>query len=274
MKFENNVFVVTGAGSGMGRELTLLLAKKGARVAALDIDAEKLEETRQLANQPVQALCGFSLDITDQKAVNELPGKVISHFGQVDAIVNNAGIIQPFVPINDLNYDQISRVMNVNFYGSLYMIKSFLPHLLDRPNAHIANVSSMGALVPVPGQVLYGASKAAIKLLTEGLASELAKTTVNVSIIIPGAVGTNITSNSGVAGLPGQEGTENDPKGSNFLSATAAANIILDGLERNKQRIIVGKDARIMDFFSRIAPLKAAKLINKQMEKFLSEKKV
>lgn len=272
MKFENSVFVVTGAGSGMGRELTLMLAEKGARVAAVDIDSGKLEETRRLAKQPEAALFCFTLDITDQNSVEELPEKVISHFGQVDAIVNNAGIIQPFIPINDLTYNQISRVMNVNFYGTLYMVKAFLPHLLTRPQGYIANVSSMGALVPVPGQVLYGASKAAIKLMTEGLASELAKTTIKVSTIIPGAIGTNITSNSGVADLPGQESAQTPSKKSAFLSAKAAANIILDGIEKDKQRIIVGKDARIMDIFSRIAPIKAAKLINKQMEKFFKEK--
>lgn len=269
MRFEGSVFVVTGAGSGMGRELTLLLAKKGARVAAVDIDSRGLEETERLANQPAQGLACYCLDITEQSSVEKLPEKVIKHFGQVDAIINNAGIIQPFLPINDLSHDQIMRVMNVNFSGTLYMVKSFLPHLLARPEAHIANVSSMGALVPVPGQVLYGASKAAIKLLTEGLSSELAKTNVSVSIIIPGAVGTNITSNSGVTGLPDPGSPDKPQKGSKFLSASAAANIIVKGIERKKQRIIVGKDARIMDILSRVAPIKAARLINKQMEKFL-----
>lgn len=272
MKLENNVFVVTGAGSGMGRELTLLLLKKGARVAAVDIDSGKLEETRQLANQPEEKISCFSLDITEQESVTELPGKIILKFGQVDAIINNAGIIQPFVPINDLTYDQIERTINVNFYGSLYMIKSFLPYLLTRPQAHIANVSSMGALVPVPGQVLYGASKAAIKLLTEGLASELAKTNINVSTIVPGAVGTNIASNSGVTGLPDMNDAGSSPKGMKILSASEAANIILNGIERNKPLIIVGKDARIMDILSRVAPIKAAKLINKKMDGLLKDK--
>ncbi|WP_252629481.1 SDR family oxidoreductase, partial [Enterobacter sp. JH539] len=90
--------------------------------------------------------------------------------------INNAGIIQPFVKIDQLGYEVVERVFNVNFYGTLYMTKTFLPHLLTRPEAHIVNVSSMGGFLPVPGQTIYGASKAAVKLFTEGLHSELADT--------------------------------------------------------------------------------------------------
>ena len=105
----------------------------------------------------------------------------------VDGIINNAGIIQPFVRLNDLSYESIERVINVNLYGTLYMIKTFLPHLLTRPEAHIVNISSMGGFLPVPGQTIYGASKAAVKLLSEGLHSELMNTHVMVTVAISGS---------------------------------------------------------------------------------------
>jgi short-subunit dehydrogenase len=88
----------------------------------------------------------------------------------VDGLINNAGIIHPFVKLNDLSCEAIVRVVNAIFYGTLYMTKSLLPHLPGEPEAHIVNVSSMGGFVPVPGQTIYGATKAAVKLMTEGLA--------------------------------------------------------------------------------------------------------
>lgn len=116
---------------------------------------------------------------------------MIDQHGKVDGIINNAGIIHPFLKVNELEYDKIKLVMDINFYGTLYMVKSFLPYLLKRPVAHIANVSSMGGFLPVPGQTIYGASKAAVKLLTEGLRAELKDTNVKVTLVFPGGVSTN-----------------------------------------------------------------------------------
>jgi len=113
---------------------------------------------------------------------NRLPSAVIEAHGKVDGLINCACIIQPFVKLNDLEYEAIEHVMNVNFWGLMYMTKTFLPYLMDRPSAHIVNVSSMGGFLPVPGQTVYGASKAAVKLLTEGLHSELRETSVRVTI--------------------------------------------------------------------------------------------
>lgn len=124
--------------------------------------------------------------------------KVVAEHGHVDGIINNAGIIQPFVDLNDLGMDRIERVLNINFYGTLYMVKAFLPFLLERPEAHIVNVSSMGGFLPVPGQSIYGASKAAVKLMTEALHSELKGTNVSVSVVIPGGIATDIKKNSDI----------------------------------------------------------------------------
>ena len=113
------------------------------------------------------------LNITDRAEVERLPELVIARHGAVDGLINNAGIIQPFVRVKDLDYEAIERVMNVNFYGTLYMTKAFLPCLLKRPEAHIANVSSMGGFLPVPGQSIYGASKAAANCIFKQMQSLL-----------------------------------------------------------------------------------------------------
>lgn len=264
MKVNGKLVLVTGAGSGMGRELTLELIRRGARVAAVDMREETINETAKLVGS--NAISTFVLDVTDRKAVKELPAEVKATMGDIDILINNAGIIQPFIPIKELTLEQAEKVMNVNFYGPFTLIKSFLPTLLSRPEAHILNVSSMGAYAPVPGQSVYGASKAAVKLMTEGLRSELMNTHVGVTVAFPGAVATNITTNSGIAMPATAADAESKFKS---LPAPIAAKIMVDAIEKGKARVTVGKDATMMDRLSRLNPVFAANLIYKQMKSLL-----
>jgi short-subunit dehydrogenase len=204
-------------------------------------------------------LATFPLDITDRAATEALPDKMISAHGAVDGLINVAGIIQPFVKLNELGYDVIERVINVNLYGTIDMVKAFLPRLLERPVAHVANVSSMGGFLPVPGQTIYGASKAAVKLLTEGLYAELLDTNVGVSVIFPRAVATDITANSGVD-IPGNMSAEEQAR-VRTTSPDDAARIILDGIEAGDLHIYVGRDSKTMNLLNRVAPRRSTHLI-------------
>lgn len=260
MKVSGKVWVVTGAGSGMGRELTLQLLRRGARVAAVDLSTEHLAETAALAAAG-DRLSAHVLDITDRAAVQALPEAVVAAHGAVDGLVNNAGIIQPFVPVAELDDATVARVMGVNFFGTLHLVQAFLPLLAARPEAHIANVSSMGGFFPFPGQTIYGASKAAVKLLTEGLYAELLGTQVHVSVIMPGAVDTAITENSGVAQPDVDEGS------ARMTPADKAATIMIDGIERDRLHIYVGPDARMMSLAIKVAPRRAIRFVQKQMAK-------
>lgn len=260
MNIKNKTFVVTGAGSGIGAALTKMLLEYGASVAAVDLKFKKQEHSDKISYH--------QLDITDRKAVGVLPKAVIKEHGKVDAIINNAGIIQPFVVVNELNFEDIENVMNVNFYGTLYMIKAFLPELLKRPEAYIANVSSMGGFLPVPGQSVYGASKAAVKLLTEALYAELKDTAVHVSAIFPGATATNISENSKVAA---PNVSEQDRKKFPSLSAQKAAEIIIRGIEKNKPLILTGNDSRLMNKLYRLSPVFAVNFIARQMKSLLKQ---
>lgn len=266
MRVQNKVIVVTGGGNGIGRELALNLLARGAHVVAIDIQDRALQDTVALAKEKAGNLATFSLDITDRAQVEALPAQVIARFGAVDGLINNAGIIQPFVKLHALDDKAIERVMHVNFYGTLYMIRAFLPHLLQRPEAHIVNISSMGGFLPVPGQTVYGASKAAVKLLTEGLHAELLNTHVRVTVVFPGAVGTEIAKNSGLGEIAIEGG-----KKIRVLPPSKAAQRILDGMEKNRYRILVGQDAKFMDFLYRLSPGRAARLIYKQMQSLLPE---
>jgi short-subunit dehydrogenase len=149
------------------------------------------------------------------------------------------------------------------------MVKAFLPHLLKRPEAHIANVSSMGGFLPVPGQTIYGASKAAVKLLTEGLYAETLGTNVGVSVIMPGAIMTEITENSGVE-LPEMSPEEIEKAAGRGTSAVDAAKIVLDGIEANRLHIYVGSDSKMMRLATKVAPKRAMRMIAKKMEGLLT----
>lgn len=268
MQINNKVFVLTGAGSGMGREMVLLLLKKGAKVAMADIHEDAMKETRDLAGDLGVNTSLHVLNIADKLMVEAFPEKVIAEHGQVDAVINNAGIIQPFVRVNDLDYEAIERVMNVNFYGTLYMVKAFLPHLLKRPEAHIMNVASMGGFLPVPGQSIYGAAKAGVKLMTEALESELLDTNVNVTLAYPGAIATNIMDNSGLDMPNDPDAAENSKM--KPMAADKAAKIMIDAMEKNVVRVFVGKDSKTMDRLYRLSPKMATGLIAKNMKSLLS----
>lgn len=270
MKVQSKVIIVTGAGGGIGGELVRELLKRGADVAAVDLRDESLNKLKDSINELPGKLTMHALNISDRKAVENLPESVVAEQGRVDGLINCAGIIQPFVKVNDLDYDAIERVMNVNFYGTLYMTKAFLPYLLKRDEAHIVNVSSMGGFLPVPGQSVYGASKAAVKLVTEGLYAELLNTSVRVSVVFPGATNTDITKNSDV-GSKTPSATEDDAKKMNIkmLSPEKAAKIIIDGVEKNKPQIFTGSDSRFMNILYRLNPVYATKLITKQMQSLL-----
>jgi NAD(P)-dependent dehydrogenase (short-subunit alcohol dehydrogenase family) len=277
MQVQNRVFVVTGGGNGIGREVVLGLLARGARVAAVDLSASGLAETAQLArtrassaSQPEPtngALSTHTVSVADRVAVELLPAEVIEVHGQVDGVLNVAGIVQRFAKVPDLDFKDMKRVMDVNFWGVLNVTKAFLPLLLQRPAASLVNVSSMGALVPVPGQSIYGASKAAVKLLTEGLYAELRGSSVAVTVVFSGGVSTDIVAHSGVV----MKRTPADAvqSGAKLTTAPDAARQIIEAVEKGTFRVRIGGDARLLDRLARLTPQRAILLIAHQMKALL-----
>lgn len=262
MFVKNKVIVVTGGGNGVGRELVLSLLNKGAKVAAVDMNEKGLAETFSLSGKN-KRLSLHTVNISDQVALKELVGSVVAYHGHVDGLINNAGIIQPFINVDEMDMDIINRVMNVNFYGTLYMVKAFLPELKKRSEAHLTNISSMGGFFPVPGQSIYGASKAAVKLLTEALYAELVDTNVGVSVVIPGGIATNIMKNSDLE----IKTSDVSAKGMKLLlTPKRAADLIIQSIEKNKFRMFIGKDANLMNVLYKLNPKLAIKLMRKMLE--------
>lgn len=261
MKVMNKNIVVTGGGNGVGRELTLNLLSKGARVIAVDVNDNALQETFRISGENEKLLTRV-VDIRNKEAVLNFAEEIISILGHIDGIINNAGIIQPFIALKDLKFEQIERVMDVNFYGTLYMTKAFLNHLLTRPEGHIVNIASMGGFLPVPGQSSYGSSKAAVKLMTEGLYSELLDTNVHVTLVFPGAIATDIKKNSQTTD---KAMTDKEKNSSMLLKPSEAAKLIINGMEKNKYRFCIGKDSKAMNLMYSLSPVFATKLIKRVM---------
>lgn len=265
MKLNDSVVVVTGAGNGIGREVALQLLRAGARVAAVDLSEDGLAETARLAQGG--SITTHAVDVGDLDQVEQLRDAVLAQHGHVDGLVNVAGIIQRFVPVRDLAISDVRRVMNVNFWGVVHTSTAFLPALLDRPAAALVNVSSMGALAPVPGQTAYGASKAAVKAFTEGLYAELRETNVAVTVVFPGAIATNIAGNSGAA-IPGRDASSVDT--SSLTSPQEAARQIVGALRTGPYRVRIGRDARMLDILARISPRRATEIIARKMASLVS----
>lgn len=262
MKVQGKVIVVTGGGSGLGREIVKQLVLKGARVAAIDINMEGLKETHAMLDLD-QRVSLHKVDITDKNAVMQLVKDVEAFHGQVDGLINNAGIIQPFKKIVEMDDNLIQRVISVNFFGTVNMTKAFLPALLERKEGHLLNISSMGGVIPVPGQGMYGASKAAVKLMTESMDAELVDTKVNVSVVVPGGIDTAIIDNTSA-----DSSSEGLQKTKLLLSPQKAAELIIKGMEKDKVRITIGTDSKIMNVLYRLNPAFAGGLMKKALGRY------
>ncbi len=249
---------LTGAASGIGRALAKRLALEGASLIMADRDQKGLEKTLS----DIQALKGegeiYLLDAADRDAVHDLAQRLCQREGGVDLVISCAGILNAAL-VEELSYEDLERVMEVNFWGMVYGTKAFLHHLLEKGEGHIVNISSMYGLVGIPSQSAYNASKFAIRGFTDSLRHELRQSGVSVSCVYPGGVLTNLARN---IILP--QSRDSDAKRREFseffdkqfarTSAEKAADVIVRGMKKKKSRIRVGPDAYLMDWLERLFP--------------------
>lgn len=260
MKLKDKKIIVTGAGSGIGKELVKSLLKEGSFVIGLDINKDTLETTKNEINS--DNFVTYVLDVSDREKINEFKSYCTNNYGEIDGLINNAGIVQPFVSFNEMSDEVITKIMKVNLFGPLHLIKLFLPEMLKK-ESHIVNVSSMAGFFPFPKQSIYGASKAALKIFSEGLYAELLGTSVHVTVVMPGAINTNILKNSHV------EMKETNSKYNVSMEASEAAKIIVNGIKKNKFQIFLGKDAKFMNLMYKLNPKRAISYINNKMKGIL-----
>jgi NADP-dependent 3-hydroxy acid dehydrogenase YdfG len=252
--FAGKVAVVTGAGSGIGEALAVELARSGAKLAISDIDTEGLsciEERLRDIGAPFKA---DRLDVTDRERFLAYADEVRDHFGVVNQIYNNAGIaFTGDVEISQ--FKDIERVMDVNYWGVVNGTKAFLPHLIASGDGHVINVSSIWGIFSAPGQSAYNAAKFAVRGFTEALYQEMmmAGYPVKVTAVYPSAIKTAIARNATAAeGLDKDQLAELFDKRLARASPELAARVILNGVRKNKARVLVGPGAKALDLFVRI----------------------
>lgn len=265
--FRSKVAAITGAGSGIGRATALALASEGCHLAISDINEKGLNETAELLSGCGIQVTTHLLDVADKEAVHQFADDVVAAHGKVNIIMNNAGVGLGET-VEGMEYENFEWLMNINFWGVVYGTKAFLPYLRAAEDGHIINISSVFGLIGVPTQSAYNAAKFAVRGFTESLREELMIDGGNVSAscVHPGGIKTNIARSSRTGDMGTLTPSSHDAASDNFdklakTSPEAAAKIILDGVRKNRRRILIGADAVIIDGMQRLLPTSYQKIL-------------
>lgn len=261
------VAVITGAGSGIGRALAQNLAAKGCSLALSDVNEAGLSETRQLL--PPAATCAtWKVDVSDRSAMRRHAEDVIDKFGVVDIVINNAGVALAG-NFEDNTYEEIEWQLGINLWGVIHGCKEFLPHLRERPEAALVNLSSIFGIVGMPEFSAYCMSKFAVRALNEALWQELADTSITVTSVHPGGIKTNIAKRAKVSEKMREERPEFQEEFEKAFITTPekAAEAIVTAIRGKKKKVMVGIDAKIMEKIQRLAPTGYPRAVSLFIEK-------
>lgn len=285
--YRDHVAAITGAESGMGRELAIHLAQMGCHVALSDINAEQLVQTKDLLVGYDIKVTTTILDVSDNKAVEAWANEVMSDHGKVNFIFNNAGVAL-YSTVEGSSISELEWVMDINFWGVVYGTKAFLPLIKNsvkqsevdggkgsksrrfNEHGHIVNISSLFGLTAQPSQSAYNASKFAVRGFTESLRQELdiQRCGVSANCIHPGGIKTNIANSARGNDSINDIGMRTGPKAirsfNKFLKfdASEAAWIILHATASNQPRCLIGNDAKMIDAVQRVFPASYSQVLN------------
>ena len=263
MNVSGRVAVITGAGSGIGRAIALSLARRGGRLALCDVRREGLEETAALVAGLGARCTTYLLDVADRAAVAALPAAVLQDHGAVHLLVNNAGLAVggSFEHVSETDFDWL---MEINFHAVVRMTRAFLPHLRAADEARIVNLSSIYGILAPPGQTAYSASKFAVRGFSNALRHELEGSNVGVTVVHPGGVATGIVRHARTpAGMDPAEVARRLRHSEKLLRLPPekAGEIIVGAIERNRPRVLVGTDARLLALVERLLPVRYWRLL-------------
>jgi short-subunit dehydrogenase len=264
---------ITGAASGIGRALALELAARGCDLALADRDEAGLQAVAaEIAKTSPRKVSVHRVDVSEPAAIAVFAQAATSAHPGLAIVINNAGVAL-LGAFNEIDQAQMDWLMNINFWGVVHSTRAFLPHLARQSEAHIVNVSSIFGIVAPPGQTAYSAAKFAVRGFSEALRHELqmANSPVKLSVVHPGGVSTNIVRNSraGVGVTDNARRAESIERFDAVARTTpkAAALRIIQGIEKNQPRILIGNDARFMDLLQRFRPATYWAVMAKRIEK-------
>lgn len=265
MALAGRTAVVTGAASGIGRAVSLSLARRGTHLALADLNEAGLAETAEMAAPLGVRISRHRLDVADRAAVAAFPQAVLEAHPGVDVLINNAGVAigGTFEQVAEADFEWL---FDINFWGVVRMTRAFLPVLRASDDARLVNLSSVFGLVSPPGQAAYSASKFAVRGFSNSLRLELQNSNVGVTVVHPGGVATNIAKNArGPRGAPPEAAARQLAQIEKFLRLPPekAGEIIVAGFERRRDRVIVGRDARMLATLERLAPVLHSRMLSR-----------
>lgn len=263
--YQNKVAVITGAGSGIGRTLSLQLAARGAILALSDIDAAALQGTLDLLPEGTRARA-YTLNVASREAVFAHAEEVRRDLGPADFVFNNAGVTM-VATIEHSTIEEIEWLLGINLWGTIYGSKAFLPMMLERGSGHIINFSSIFGLIAFPCQGAYNISKFAVRGFSECLAQEVRPRGVGVTCVHPGGIRTAIATKARFGQFANEVEQAYASKGGEILKTPPEdlVRAILEGVAAGKRRVLYGHLARTVDWLSRLLPNSYEKIIARQI---------
>lgn len=268
--FNNKVVLITGGSRGLGLVMARQLAQEGARLAICARDMDELEKARlELSDLGAEVLV-VPCDVTQRTQVSSMMNQIRTHYGHIDVLINNAGIIQ-VGPMEAMTLQEYEEAMNTHFWAPLYTMLSVIPHMRQRGDGRIVNISSVGGKVSLPHQIPYSASKFALVGLSEGMRSELKKDGIVVTTVCPGLTRTGSPRNVIVKGQHKKEYAWFDIVDSlptNSMSAENTSRKILNACRRGDAELITTLSGKFITAFHGLFPGATADvfgLINKQL---------
>jgi short-subunit dehydrogenase len=264
---------VTGAASGIGRALALELAARGCDLALADRDEAGLQAVAgEIAKTSPRKVTTHRLDVGEPGQIADFAQAATAAHPALNIVINNAGVAL-LGQFTEIDQAQMDWLFNINFWGVVHATRAFLPHLERQREAHIVNLSSLFGIIAPPGQTAYCAAKFAVRGFSESLRHELAvaKSPVKLSVVHPGGVSTNIVRNSrtGVGVTDNARRAQSIDRFDAIARTTpaAAALRIIEGIEKNAPRILIGNDARFMDLLQRFRPGTYWTFLQRRIEK-------
>lgn len=272
-KIKDSVCIITGAASGMGRELAIQAAKRGAsRIIATDISPSELAETEKLVAQVGFKLETYVFDIGEAAQINDFVSKILPGLDNKRLVLfNNAGMALCTGRFQDTPLEDFERLMSVNLMGVVRMTKAFYPYFMGKGEGHIINTSSVFGFAGIDGQTAYCTSKFAVRGFSETLRMELYQSNIQVTSVHPGAIMTNIVRKAMPSGeFMGEEDYKIKVEEFDKIahtSAEKAARQILEAVEKNKTRLVIGFDGKQLDWVTRLFPSRYSGLLKNVLKK-------
>ncbi|OTH00109.1 SDR family NAD(P)-dependent oxidoreductase [Acinetobacter sp. ANC 4973] len=258
--FKNKVAAITGAGSGIGQQLAVLLAKQGCHLSLSDVNAQGLAQTVELLEKSNVRVTTQKLDVADRDAMKLWAADTVQNHGSVNMIFNNAGVALGST-VEGASYEELEWIVNINFWGVVYGTKEFLPLIKKSGEGHVINISSLFGLTAQPTQSAYNATKFAVRGFTESLRQELDIENCGVSALCvhPGGIRTNIANAAKMNDSLKALGMNPEKSAKTFnkllrCPPEEAARQILEAVQKDKRRLLIGNDAKTLDLIQRVLP--------------------